>query len=498
MDEMSLRFFQRSRFLVSLLFWAILPGCGGNGQLATNPPPAPPPPSDAIILTVQANQQFQTFEAWRATLNGPFYLKAGGTSELLPPALLSQILDDAAFDLGICGLRIELHAAQRVEVVNDNNDPFVINSAGFDFARQFQIGVNEPLTDPVAAYQQILLPLKARVESRGEPFSTYVSPIYTHAEFPAHWHNAEEYAEVAEAYHIWARATFNFTPTYWAIVNEPGSAFFGTSRELENDVVAVGARLRARGFATRIQTIETVSPDSGGTQGVLANAMARQYVGLLSYHGYDYSTGSVPSFGNRNGIRSLSQQFGMPTGMTEICCKGGWNGSYSHALGWARDIYWNLTEGNISVWEPLSMAFTCGTVGCTSAGTTPIVIDLDHSRYYKFAQYYGLRQFSRYIRPGYQRIGVTCSQCQSNGSVGQIIKPVAFQGPGGRMVVVVINDQTNAQNIGLAGLPAGTYDITGVNPGATTGVTYSPQVVAGGQTLSFSLPAQAIVTFAKQ
>jgi O-glycosyl hydrolase len=126
------------------------------------------------------------------------------------------------------------------------------------------------------------------------------------------------------------------------------------------------------------------------------------------------------------------------------------------------------------------------------------VIDLDHSRYFKFAAYYGLRQFSRYIRPGYQRIEVTCSQCPSSSSVGQIIKPVAFQGPGGRLVVVVINDQTSAQNIGLAGLPAGTYDITGVDPGATTGVTYSPQVVASGQTLSFGLPAQAIVTFVKR
>jgi O-glycosyl hydrolase len=382
--------------------------------------------------------------------------------------------------------------------VNDNADPFVINNAGFDFGRPFQFAVNEPLIDPVAEYQQVILPFKARVESRGEPFSTYVSPIYDHGSFPAHWHDPEEYAEFAEAYHAWAKVKFNFTPGYWVIVNEPDAPFFGAGRELERDVIAVGARLKARGYSTRIQAVETISPHAGQMQSVLANPAARQYVGLLSFHSYDYRTGRVPRFGRRNVIRELARQYGLRTAMTEVCCKGAWNGSYAHALGWARDIYWNLTEADASVWEPLSLAFTCSTAGCSSGGGSPIMIDTDHSRYFKLAAYFGLRQFSHHIRPGYQRLGVTCSRCTSSSSVGQNLKPVAFEGPSGKMVVVVVNDQPSAQNIGLAGLPAGAYDITGVSPGATSGMIFPPVVIAPGQTLPFTLPAQAIVTFVKR
>lgn len=482
------------------LHLVFLPSCGGGGARTSSSPPAPPPGinPNAIVLTVQTSQQFQTFEAWRATAFGPYFLKSGGGSGLLPDALLNQILDDLVLDLGLNGLRIEVHQAQHVEVINDNNDPFVINPAGFDFASPFQIGPNEPLIDPVAEIQRVILPMKMRVESRGEPFFTYVSLIYDgYNTFPNHWHNAEEYAEVAEAYHIWAKNTFNFTPTYWVIVNEPDSAFFGSGHELENDIVATGARLRAAGFATKIQTIETARPNSSDLQTVLSNSSARQYVGLLAYHAYDYSVGNVPSFGVRNAIRNLGQQYDIPTAMTEISGTGLENGSYAHALGWARDIYWNLTEGNVSVWEPLSMAFTCSSSGCPTGGGSPIMIDPDFSRTFKFASYYGLRQFSHFIRPGYRRVGVTCSACTSSATVGQNLKPVAFQGPSGQMVVVVMNDQTTPQEIALSGLPAGSYDISGVDPVATTGMNYPSQGITSGQSLSFTMPAQSIVTFVR-
>jgi len=477
--------------------WNMACGGGGEGGAAPVPPPPPPDPS-AIALTVQPTQQFQTFEAWRATATGPYFSRSGGPSQLLPTALLNQMLDDLVFDLGLSGLRIEIHEKQAIEATNDNADPFSINTAGFDFTRTYEFVADNQLVDPVLKMQQVVLPFKSRVESRGEPFTSYVTLIYGYSGFPAHWHNAEEYAEVAEAYHVWARSTFNFTPTYWVIVNEPNSSFFGASKELENDVVATGARLRTRGFATKIQTVETVNAQSGNMQSVMSNAMARQYVGMLSYHGYDYSTGSVPPFGGRNTFRSTAQQYGPPTGMTEVCCKSGWDGSYTNALGWARDIYWNLTEGNASVWEPLAMMYTCSAAGCSSGGNSPIMIDRDFSRYFKLPAYYGLRQFSQRIRPGYRRVGVSCPSCTSNATVGQNLKPVAFQGPAGQMVVVIINDQSGSQAIALSGLPAGTYDISGVDPANTSGRTFSAQSVSAGQALNFTLPAQAIVTFVKR
>jgi hypothetical protein len=469
---------------------------GQVGSLSSSFTYAQSPNPNATNLTVQTNQQFQVFQAWEVQVTGPDFLVSGVTQRV-PPGVLSQILDDVAFDLGLNGLRIILHSAQDIEVVNDNNDPFVINAAGFDFARPYQISPANPIVDPVAQMQQVVLGLKSRVESRGETFYTYMSPIYQYSEFPSHWHNAEEYAELGEAYILWSRSTFGFTPTYWVIVNEPQNVFF-SSNELVNDIIALGTRLRARGIPTKVQTTETMTPISSFTQSVLSNATAAQYVGLVSYHGYDYNTGAVPNFATRNNIRTTAQQHSLPTAMTEICCRTGWDGTYNQAIGWARDIHWNLTEADSSAWQPLALMNPCSTPGCTSGIQAPIVLEADLSRFYKFPQYYGLRQYSRYIRPGYRRVGVTCAACTLDSTVGQNIKPVAFQSPSGALVVVVFNDQAVAADISLSGLPAGTYDITGVDPAATTGRTYSSQTIGTGQSLSITLPSQAIVTFARR
>jgi hypothetical protein len=457
---------------------------------------AQPPNPNAVTLMVQTNQQFQVFQAWEAEVSGPDFLVSGVTQRV-PQNVLNLILDDLAFDLGINGVRMILHSAQNVEGVNDNNDPFVINAAGFDFTRSYQIGPANPVIDPVAQMQQVVQGLKTRVESRGEPFYSYVSLIYQYNEFPSHWHNAEEYAELGEAYILWSRSAFNFTPTYWAIVNEPQNVFF-SSGELVNNIIALGVRLKARGIPTKIQTIESMTPVPSFTQPVLSNATALQYIGLVSYHGYDYNTGTVPNFATRNSLRDAAQQKNLPTAMTEICCRTGWSGTFNQAMGWARDIYWNLTEADASFWQPLALMNPCSTPGCTSGIQAPIALETDLSRFYKFPQYYGLRQYSHYIRPGDRRVGVTCAACTSNATVGQNIKPVAFLSPSGSLVVVVFNDQGVAADISLSGIPAGTYDITGVDPAATSGRTYASQTIGTGQSLSFTLPSQAIVTFARR
>jgi hypothetical protein len=216
-----------------------------------------------------------------------------GETRLLPSTVLERVLDELAFDLGINGLRIPLHYAQKIEAINDNDDPFSINWSGFDFAKPFEIPNERFQIDPVARIEQVVMPLKRRVESRGEPFSTYVSPIYSYRAFPQHWHDPEEYAELAEACVTWLGKLFGLVPNYWVIVNEPGREFFGT-HELENDIAAVGARFKVRGIPTRIQAIETSAPDPANLRGVLSDARVLPYLGLVSYHGYEYSAGRLP------------------------------------------------------------------------------------------------------------------------------------------------------------------------------------------------------------
>lgn len=519
---------KRSGFTVgcSLLLIALV-CCGGGGGLAGGggsggggnpPPPNPnPPPSpgagDPVVALPATVTTAQTWEAWRTVATGPYFPFNGGASRVLPAAILSSILDDVANDLRVTGVRFETHHAQLIEITNDNANPGPtpnggsINWAAFDFERPFDIAPGETF-DLGLRLTQVVLPLRQRVQAQGDRFYIYVDPIYGNSTFPAHWHTPAEYAEYAEALVRWMRGespTFGppevtaarVVPDYWVILNEPNGGAFPMS-EIGPLAVATRARFQSMGVPTLIQTTETTFPDGTGLQTVLSTPNITPALGLISFHAYDYTT-SVPAMNSRNAVRSRAQAAGVRTAMTEICCRPGWNGSYTQALGWARDIYWSMTEADVSVWEPYTMAFTCSTAGCTGGEQSVIAIDRDHSRTFKQANYYGFRQYSRYIRPGYVRVNATCTNCGNDATVGQVIKPVVFRTPGGKYVAVVVNDSAAARTIYFGGFPAGTYDISGVDPGnATSPVTFTAQTISAGQYVSLNFPAQAIVTFVQR
>jgi hypothetical protein len=479
--------------------------CGGG--VGDSPAP-PPPPSNAIQLTLQPAQLFQTWEAWRGTLGGPNFIDNTGVDRDAPPQVISNVLDALADDLGINGVRYLLHNNQNIEAVNDDPDPNHINWSGFNFAQTYTFAPGGRLIDPVKIMTQMIQPLRQRVLNRGEPFSLYVSPSYQKADFPAHWLNdPNEYAEMVQAAILWMQKQSpsppGFTaivPDYWVIANEPDGGSFGAT-QIGGYIAAVGQRFASMGVSTKIQASETTGPNITYLNTMLNMAGVIPNVGLVSFHGYDYS--SIPaSFTSRNETRTKAQILGIRTAMTEICCRSNWDGvSYTMGLGWARDIYWNATEADISVWEPLALLGQCQTVGCTAGGIThPFSLDKSLSNVYKFPPFYALRQYSHFIRPGYRRVGMTCSNCTTaDATLGQNVKPVAFKSPAGKVVVVVINDQSFSQSIALLSLPAGTYDITGVDP--TTGqstATYPTQTIGAGQALTVTFPSQAILTFAQR
>jgi hypothetical protein len=209
------------------------------------------------------------------------------------------------------------------------------------------------------------------------------------------------------------------------------------------------------------------------------------------------------SFFSRNHFRDVGRTSGVPISMTENCCRSGsfpWRGDFAQALGWARDIYWNMTEADAVGWMPLALIVGCANSGCNPrSGGDPFMVDPDQTRYYKFPHYFGLRQYSHFIRPGYVRIGLTCTNCGNDAGVGQVVKPVAFRTPAGKYVVVVINDTSAAQPISLTGFPAGTYDISGIDAvNQSAPVTYSSQTISAGGAITVNFPGQAILTFVQR
>jgi hypothetical protein len=94
-----------------------------------------------------------------------------------------------------------------------------------------------------------------------------------------------------------------------------------------------------------------------------------------------------------------------------------------------------------------------------------------------------LRQYMKYIRRGAVRVAATSSS--------GIIKPVAFQRPDGKFVLVA--NTTAAVTLDVGGLPAGDYQVsfsTATQPGAMGAV----QTILAGQTLTTTIPASGVIT----
>jgi len=153
--------------------------------------------------------------------------------------------------------------------------------------------------------------------------------------------------------------------------------------------------------------------------------------------------------------------------MTEICCKSGWDGDYANGLDLVRDMYLNMTEANISLWEPLGISTVCTAAGCpvgAGSGQNLINFEPNLSTYYLNPHYWVVRQFVRYIRPGDVRLGTTCIGCFDTADRGPRLKAVAWRRSGGRVTVNLINDSGGAITVNVTGLPSATYDIFKLDP----------------------------------
>ena len=494
--------------------------------------------STNVTINLQSAQTRQTWIAW-CTEPGPA-VEYGGTD--VDPTTLSEIVDAYANDLGFNCFNWKpslgsANGGNGFEPTNDNGDPFSF-PAGW-LTGTFYPQIEAPFFqggdtfDAVAIFDDFIIPIRNKVLANGETFTLIVDIVGGRSEFQTHWKSPatdyeEEYAEFAVAMIQWLTDNYSFQPDYWTIpANEPDTTHYSTDNppgEAIKMANALTARMVTAGWPTKTNHNEAVVPTESLNNNVQCTSDADCDVeaGLWSYHGYDYNGVLMPTAQellDRNAIRTNAAAWGpggagVPTAMLEICCSafvGGQDGSYSHGLQIARDIFWNMTEGDISLWMPLQVSTPCvnSTAGCPAGLGDPIVIERDTlDDWYKFPAYYALRQYGKWIRPGYVRVETSCTNCGTDPSTGLDVKTVAFQRPNGSYVIVVINDQSVSANVTLSGFPSGTYTIEGVDPSVCTdppggaGVrdrctptVYPSKSIASGGDLILDIPAQSIVTF---
>jgi hypothetical protein len=439
-----------------------------------------PLPTSTGTITVNGAQQFQTMTGWEA-------LMEIGQAECDPRAYQSyknEVLDRAANELGINRIRVGLRngfenptdywlgiaSGQSTfdqwkttwfRVVNDNNDPFVMNPAGFNW------GYLDYTID------ELIVPLKQRLAARGESFWFNLS--YTGANSgQLHRDNPEEYAEFVLAAFQHIQQKYGFAPNSFELVNEPNLGGW-TSQHVGQNFIAAQKRLNAAGFFP-----DFVGPSASGVVAstqyfdqMLSIPGVKQHLDEISFHRFGET---LPSY--LQAIAQRATQNGMRTAMLEHGGSG-----YEH-------LHEDLIFGNVSAWQQFGLAF-CGNANQDNGGTYFVVTGakpgenspvVRTGRMTKF-----LRQYYRYVQLRAVRVGATTA----NGT----FEPVAFRNINGKHVVVVKAAAGGSFTVG--GLPAGTYGID-----YTTTADYMrplPDVtITGSQAITTSIPASGVLTvFAK-
>jgi hypothetical protein len=441
---------------------------------STGPDPDPGP--DQVlgpIVSLDASTRYQTISGWEATAQA-------GQSIPAFSQVSNALYDMAVNDLGITRVRLEVYSGAendrdywsetekigannqlwvctRYSTINDNSDPFVINSSGFHFAQ---------LEDPI---NKVVKPIKQRVEARGDRFHlnvTYVAFVDNLCSGRTYIHNQnpEEYAEFVLATYQHLRTRHNLTPDSWELVLEPSTnRWSGTS--LGQAAVAAANRLRANGFTPRFvapsfANLSNTFPFFDQMVGVNGFTQAASE---LSYHRYGGASTT-----QLQGVASRAGQLGISTSMLE------------HIGSDYNNLHTDLTVANVSSWQQFALAYNEPDDGSKyiriddSNPSQPRVVLTSRARF--------LRQYFRYIRPGAVRIRTTSADGAFN--------PVAFINANNGYVVVI--KASRGGPVSLQGLPAGTY---GVSYALSDRSESGPDVQIGtGRTLNASIPAQGVLT----
>jgi hypothetical protein len=367
-----------------------------------------------------------------------------GRQEPIPTALMNQILDAAVFELGLTRLRLEV--GPYMEKGNDNADPDETNLDGFYFS----------WLD--CCVEEIVLPIKDRIEKRGDKLVLTVSYAIENWETPRWLQEPREYAEFARTALTHLRMKYQLVPDYWVLGNE--------SRMGHSAMMPLGEWMQGRGFVTRFAFPEAVNLQKSIEY---MNELKREYpqaaafIGQVTYH--IYGKGGNPE---RNKLRDWARELGVTTAMTEKIAAG------------PEQLYLDLTEADISGWQRYALMW----FGDKPGNGTYFMIKPDYSGFLRSQQYWELRQYFNYIRPGAVRVNITSSDAS--------VKPVAFLSPRGKPVVVILNEGGDHESL-IQGLSTGYYMLSFSAMGQSE-EKLPPVEVTADLPAVIKLPSRSVVT----
>lgn len=391
----------------------------------------------------------------------------------------NSLLDQAVNDLGLNRVRLEIksgienpvdhfaqwragqiteteYKAKRYEIINDNSNPNSVNANGFKWSQLDH------------SIENIVLPMKQRLEARGERLWVNVNYVDFGASAFEHKDNPAEYAEFVLATYRHIQSKYNFTPDGWEVVLEPDrSGPSWSAQQVAQAIKAAGDLLAANNFTVNFIAPSTTNASNAPAyiDQIAATPGAMQYVGEFAYHRYCCAGTTV-----LQRIVDRALQHNKKVGMLE------WMGADHNTL------HTDLKTGRNSSWQQFTLAYPdVPDNGAQyylindSNPNNPVITMGSRTKF--------LRQYFKFVRSGAERI-----EAQSGNAN---FDPLAFINTNGKYVVVV--KATSGGSFNIQGLPAGTYGIK-----YTTASEYDVDrpnaTINAGQTLSTNIPAAGVIT----
>jgi hypothetical protein len=431
--------------------------------------------SNHATITIDSTIKYQTMIGWEATAQaGQLACDSKDFIQgnlVMCPAfenIRDTLFNSLVNDLGVSRLRVEIYPGVEnptdyfaqylsgqisehdwvhvygTQIINDNNDPNVINPAGFHFT-SFDYKIDT-----------VVLPIKRLLESRGEKLffnACYVDFNKNYSDYH-HYDHPQEYAEFVLATYEHMQSKYGFVPDTWELELEPDNTNFN------------GTKMGQAIVVPSTTNMDNALPYFNAIKAVIGEAAVKKYIVEISYHRYAGGS-SIQSIGN------TAQSYGIGGAMLE------WIGAgYSQ-------LHDDLTLGMNSSWSQYTIAkpYYWGSSDDGSAyylinDTNPDSPTLILASRTKF-----LRQYFKFIKPGAVRIMAT--------SDNDVYNPVAFINTDGKYVVVVKANQ--AGDLGIQGIPAGSYGIKYTTKGQYD-INLLDVTIESGQSLSANIPDTGVIT----
>jgi O-glycosyl hydrolase len=266
-----------------------------------------------------------------------------------------------------------------------------------------------------------------------------------------------EAAENSVAVLVHWRDSYGIVPIWHQPFNEPLSGnnevYGGSTQEIVDLVKAIGARLRQEGFADIKMVVpneETEEKSLATATAILSDPIARQYVGAIGFHPYPYGSayadvGRILATSGRGQplsdriqiraqMRSLAQQYGLQTWMSEVSNGGG--NTFDTLRARAIHIHDEMIYTDVSSYWGMDNIYLDG----PGQDETIALFNTDQNTFRISGMGYAIGHYARWVNKGAVRIDAN--------SGDPLVQVTAFRDDtASSLALVLINNAPDSRNV---------------------------------------------------